>query len=142
MTRPYRCHSLETRQHAVGRVAAGESIERVSFDMDLAKALLWQWCRDAGVRSQHQPFTHPDMQAAHRARMASDDQRHAARALFAQGVPYRVVARQVGVSPTAAYNWRRQWQTVADQGGTQCVPSTAERGPLSHDRQPCAPEAA
>lgn len=80
--------------------------------MDLGKSLLWKWCREDGVRSHHKPFTHPDMVAAHRARMASDAQRAQAAALLEAGYAYRTVAKAVGVSPTAVYNWRKQWRAA------------------------------
>jgi transposase-like protein len=110
MTRPYRIHTMPTRRRAVGRVAAGESMDRVAFSMDIAKSLLWKWCREDGVRSKHKPITHPEMLAAHRARMASDEQRAQAAAMLQAGHQCRAVAKAVGVSPTAVYNWRKQWR--------------------------------
>jgi hypothetical protein len=112
MTRPYRAHTMPTRRRAVGRVAAGESITEVAFDMALPFSVLWRWCRQDGVRSRHLPITAPEVRARNRSKGATPAQREAAAALFAQGIGYHRAAAAVGISAPVAYALKKQWRAA------------------------------
>jgi hypothetical protein len=103
---------MPTRRRAVGRVQAGESMTQVAMDMGLAFSLLWQWCRQDGVRSHHPPITAPEVRERNRSKGATPEQHAQAVALFEQGVGYHRVAELVAISHPVAYTLKRQWRAA------------------------------